>query len=152
MQRSGRIGRDILWALSWTVSCGIAAILLASLTYAAAGSQPFARAGVTYPRMLAFYVVGSVAFGVLLGLLRPFTSQWWGRSVVGTVIASVGLLGLHLVGNPNIRAWDGRHWQSVIIPSILAGPVCGWMIPRLARQLYRRGRQANLGDAANPLT
>ena len=135
MRRADRIVRDIRWGLSWSVSCGITATVFATLTYCTAGAEPFVRAGVSYQQMLGFYVLASLVFGVAVGLLRPWFQRRWGTPIAGMILAFLTLSMLQFLGEGDPRGWGRSDWNTVIFGSVLAGPLCAWLIPRVLRQV-----------------
>ena len=118
--------------LGLTVSMIMAAIYCAYVIglFLLCGPGPFDRHGVTLGAMLATYVAGGLACGLLYGALHPL-----GRSLVGSMLLGVACvtavfsaLCVAMYGLP--AAWGEREWTLLrwfgVGFGVVLGPVVRW--------------------------
>src|SRR6266568_8317471 len=112
-----RLSVRLSWGGRWGLYYGAALSVLATVGYVLKPSG-FAQAGLNYPEVVAFYVIGGPVAGLIVGLLRPVTASVLGAAIVGIVTAvPIGFaLTIMLAGMP----WTRSHTILVTI-LILSG-------------------------------
>ena len=103
--------------------------------YLLGGPEPFSRLGVSLTSVIATYLVGGVAAGAVIGLLRPLSRNDFGAFVVGYLAAvpiTAGLM-IRLDGWPT--AWTVRRWHEFPILVLVFGTMVGFELSRRRDQV-----------------
>lgn len=122
--------RNLLWGVRWGLAFGSVYAVWAGVLFVFRGAAPFQSHEVTVWEAVAVYLVGGVAAGGLMGLLRPLVRWWIGAMLVG-MIASVPIL-LGIAGTAtNIAAGETLDWIGVGILAFFLGGGGGIILWRI---------------------
>jgi hypothetical protein len=119
--------QDVRWGLKWGIAFGICLALYTLIVYLAAGDQPFHRVGASPLTVLGVYILGSLAAGAIVGLLRPLTKERDGAMLVGVLAAMPAsfVINLTMFGPPN--AWSAGDWFQFVVLGAMFGAVLGFL-------------------------
>lgn len=119
--------RNIRWGLFWGI--GVAAVFCTFVALEAAlrGSADFEREGLSLSQVIGLYLLCGLVVGVVLGVLRPWTSTPFGAIVVGFAAAFPAAVAIYSASHGNPMRWDDREWQNALLISLLIGPTFGLM-------------------------
>jgi hypothetical protein len=122
-----KVLRNLFWGLKWGLWFALFFSLIATAMSVFSGGEIIERQDISLPASIAIYVVGGLAGGAVLGLLRPLTRRRIGAALVGILVMTpVGMItGLILFGP--IHTWDGPEWFGLIFSSILFGSCGGYL-------------------------
>jgi predicted membrane channel-forming protein YqfA (hemolysin III family) len=93
---------------------------------------------ISFPALVAIYVVACAVAGIVVGLLLPITKWKWGSMVVGVMaILPIGAIIQHttLRGRP----WETANTVVLIIGAIAIGVPVGRIYSVLFQEQLRRG-------------
>jgi hypothetical protein len=123
----GPSAQDVKWGLKWGTGFAVGMTIYTIGLYLAVGSEPFDRVGLRPPVVLALYIIGSLAAGLIVGFLRKLTATRDGSMLVGTVAALPAsfAMGLAFFGAPS--AWSAGDWVQCIFMAILFGAGLGYL-------------------------
>ena len=99
--------------------------LFAIVVALAQGSIAFSQYGRDLAQILTSYLVAGLVGGAIVGLLRPFNSTVIGSAITGFIASFSVFLAMNtlLAGNPS--RWPEGEWWTVLVISIIAGPLVG---------------------------
>jgi hypothetical protein len=119
--------RNIRWGLFWGV--GVAGVFCAfiALESALKGSASFPQYGLTLSQVVGIYLLCGVGIGIMLGLLRPWTSNPIGAMVVGLITAFPAAVIIYSATHGNPSGWNDDEWQNALTMSMLIGPAFGFI-------------------------
>ena len=118
--------------LGLTVSMLMAAVYCAYVVvlFLVRGPGPFDRHGVTLGAMLATYVAGGLACGLLYGALHPLGRSYAGAMLLGVACATAVFSAVCVAAYGLPAAWGDREWTLLrwlgLGFGVVLGPVVRW--------------------------
>ena len=76
--------------------------------------------------LLLLYPLGAIVTGAILGVLEPFVGRSrWRAALTGAVAVLPWLAGIALTTDHGYRDWNGAHTFTIVIMTLVFGPVVG---------------------------
>jgi hypothetical protein len=119
-----RLRDNILWGIRSAVFYSKFYSGLALFVYIVGGGIGFAKAGLKFGPVLAFYLVAPLLAGAVVGALRPLSGNVVGQMLIGAVAAIPVALGVYLVVLP-APLWHERLFPLVAFSALVFGPIMG---------------------------
>ncbi|MDT8436701.1 MAG: hypothetical protein RRA92_08090 [Gemmatimonadota bacterium] len=87
--------------------------------------------------ILAAYLGGGLAMGIVLGLLRPISGSWFGISLIGFIACFVMMaaIGFAVAG----FSFSTRDWGFISVFSLLAGPLTAIRVRNEVEKMKEEG-------------
>jgi len=125
--------RDIQWGMRWGATTGIGLFIIV-LIAVIAGINNKTPYGFSVYELAGFYIVGGLAGGLILGLMRPLASTLLGEACIGFVVFLP--LAFMIVGRSRLeRSSDLPGWLLALGACALLGPFYAISF-RLVRKHY----------------
>lgn len=125
-----QLWENLLWGVGWGLF--IAAILSCYVTvlYLFRGPRPFQAQGTNVLTVVATYIVGGIAAGVIVGLFRPLGRSDWGAALLGAIcgLAVFALIRVSLDGPTH---WTRADAFTIVACAILIGAPVGYRYRRI---------------------
>ena len=118
-------GRELRTGMSFGLAMASLYCLYVIGLYAFAGEGPFAKIGISPVGIIAVYVSGGLACGLLYAALHPFASSFVGAMLLGIPCGIAVVLGVAIAMEGLPTTWTGDEWENVLILGTLLGAICG---------------------------
>ena len=122
---SGSFLRNLSWGVGLGLAFAAAYSLYVAVLYLAEGSQPFDRLHTSLQKVIAIYVIGGVASGAVVGMMRPYLRLRLVAIIVGILAALVVFLGIAVASQGMPWRWTKAAWGSLVLCSLLLGSFGG---------------------------
>ena len=120
--------RNLTWGSLWGLFLGGLYSLAGSAVYVLKGSSAADPGGVSLADIVSTYLLGGMAGGAIVGLLRPLTRWRTGAAVVGVVALTPVCMGfLYLMSGP-IRNWAGAEIFALFVTAVPVGSYGGYQM------------------------
>jgi hypothetical protein len=131
--------RNAVWGAKWGVGLAAALSVVAAIPAMIRAFLPASEAWkreLSFPMLLAMYLLIGLSCGALVGFLRDIAEKWWGRRVLGLII---GIPITVLV----IAAFRPEWFrvQSLVIPGAIWGVCMSFAFEGVSPPARRRPRK-----------
>jgi hypothetical protein len=116
---------NVRWGVRGGLFFGLAYSAIALVLYALRGRESFEANGVTLGSLVAAYVLGALAAGIVVGLLRPLLRWQLGAMAVGVAAAVPACVGIGLARFGAFSGWSGADMGTVVVMGVMFGMLFG---------------------------
>lgn len=119
---------NVFWCMIYGLGGGVALTVLVTVLFLFGGTEPFDKQGVSFAAVVAFYLVGGAAGGLVAGILWPLTKWRAGAYLVGLLVALIVSIGLMYVLAGNPLNWDIGVIITILIMTAIYGLYTGYQL------------------------
>lgn len=119
---------DIWWGVRNSATVMAIALVPAFLAWLLNPSAQLSSTSLSVGHVLVLYLAFAVAAGILGGIARPWLTTNVGAVIVGSIVGTIGFLGLTLL--PGDAPPDPRFRPGMMVLGLFVGALLGWLIRR----------------------